>query len=400
MARIIGTSIQEVVSALRTRGLHAAREITEHTQNAARMAQEGRVIPTSVEKFTAKTNLSSALGGQNEIRALRSSRASANIPRSIPDAPMYHGTSQPIPGGAFADPFEIGSGNRNLFGAGIYTTDSPRLAGSYTRKMDNTISGMSKGEKRLKTTPTVYGLEWTGPNPPRMLDLEQKGADAPEILDIFRQQTSSVPDIARSIDPELPLRDSYTAIRKALKQNLMSDETDPILTAISRSIQDQGYDGLSHIGGRVHGLSGLEHDVKIFFSEGNLRIISTTDMTEQMLRRQARIGMVKPKANDMALKVADELRARGMAPQGDEILTNIEASMGVRAARQGAILDGIDAQEYPGLRRMQTADALAKRGRQTRRRRKPPQLQMSSSPSSGRMGAVPSQSGRGGVMTG
>lgn len=161
----------------------------------------------------------------------------------------YHGSSRQI---TPRSQFESYQG-KNLYGPGFYTTDSPDIAGTYTKK---------GGGKE----PSVYKVEWTGDKPPNFLDLEKPLP--PELRHIFQvdDPLNYYADVFAEIDFSKPAREVYEQVKDGMQfAGLTTNDADELLTDISRELQDSGYDGLSHVGGAKTG--GKSHNVKIIFGD-------------------------------------------------------------------------------------------------------------------------------------
>lgn len=190
----------------------------------------------------------------------------------------FHGSSSDVPeftayGSASSD---------NLFGPGVYTTDTPGVAGTY----------MKKGRG---TSPNVKRLEWTGQGKPVIADLEKPNE---AVRKAIQQQVDAL-DGATWFDPEvdaweglraaltdrsMSAADQYGALRKAVASaGLPKSEADEIFYAIADELQAAGIDALRHRGGVRTG--NREHDATIWLKQDSVRIAE--DVTAKTVARKS-----------------------------------------------------------------------------------------------------------------
>lgn len=186
------------------------------------------------------------------------------------DNTYYHGTSKPIKD-LHNDIYT--NEELNLYGGGLYTTDSITTARSYT----------NKGNGQL---PTVYKINEKVS--PKFLDLEKDILPNTEDYSALKntienKQSNSdfntpLDIIHEKVDKNLPISS------KDLKDLFKSKEygnSAQLRTEISDSLQEQGYTGLKHLGGNIAGKNQLLHNVKIYWDPKNVNLEKITDIKLQ-----------------------------------------------------------------------------------------------------------------------
>lgn len=197
----------------------------------------------------------------------RTYRSEASLPTlSGPQAGYFHGSSSEVP--EFS---EWGSRSaRNLYGPGVYTTDTPDVAGMY----------MGKG---AGSSPNVYRVEWTGTGEPRVLDM---AAPHPEVTRAVQSEIEYLDSSAmwedmddalfanlRALadDPTTPADQLYDALRSTLSSARRPvADADEVLDGVTQGLLDSGVDALSHAGGQRTG--GVGHGVTIWLDQRKVKI--------------------------------------------------------------------------------------------------------------------------------
>jgi hypothetical protein len=189
----------------------------------------------------------------------------------------YHGSSDPIP------EFQqyTGKSADNLYGPGVYSTDTGSVAGKYTAK------GAGKN-------PNVYRLEWAGDAPPKMLNLERPAPDLNravqqftdglvqnEWFDTTQEAINKLQDTLAN--PQSKGKDVYKAFKEMLSDGRMHQaEADDIMYDLNDLMQDSnfgGYDAFAHVGGEI--TKGQKHGVTVWLDPAKVRIAE--NVTEQAL---------------------------------------------------------------------------------------------------------------------
>ena len=181
-------------------------------------------------------------------------------------AEFFHGTSSPLPGGQFADRYTAGAGAKNLFGPGVYVTDNPNVALSYTQK------GARASEAAGTMQKTVYGMHWTGEQAPNVIDLAKPLPT--EVQDAFAKSFAGVPsegyspaDIAdlKSRMASTPGDQIYKELKSTLSDaSLPKYEVDEHLNELHDALQEAGYDGFKYQGGKYTSAE-VKHNAYVFF---------------------------------------------------------------------------------------------------------------------------------------
>ncbi len=157
----------------------------------------------------------------------------------------YHGTSHEL--NNLSNDYAQSGDNRNIFGQGFYTTDSLPVSKGYSRK--------GKGN-----TPNVYNVSEKGN--PNLYDME-KPID-PNIKDIVKTVMGDYfPHEDIDGKPLNTLRGIYNEFRAESQNNGLSrDEVQGYFDSIRHDLEQQGYNGFSHIGG----VNKTPHNVKIYWT--------------------------------------------------------------------------------------------------------------------------------------
>jgi hypothetical protein len=191
----------------------------------------------------------------------------------------------------------------NLFGAGVYTTDTPSVAATYTRKGQG-------------GAPNVYRVEWVGEGAPKVLDMTVPQPVVNNILndvvnglseaDWFDPALDAL-DAARAAvnNPNVSAENAYKAVRDMVASaGLPLSEADEIMNQVTEKLMDAGFDAISHRGGLRVGGAG-EHNVTIFLDQGKVRIVeqgvnvpTTTDFVPTAM------GDIGARLSDLSPEVA------------------------------------------------------------------------------------------------
>jgi hypothetical protein len=167
---------------------------------------------------------------------------------------LFHGTSTEHIQGNFH-----GFKADNLFGPGLYATDSAKVAQSYMRK--------GHGQ-----SPALYSVKWTGKEPPKFINFD---SPAPELRTVVTNELKNWDNrIDFSFTEEAMANPKSTGaqIWKAISDDLQSQhESSSLAVEIYDGIQDKlsiaGFNGIEHLGGIRAGKGNELHNVKIFFED-------------------------------------------------------------------------------------------------------------------------------------
>lgn len=195
-------------------------------------------------------------------------------PSAVPPAQYYHGTSRPLPDHKLdPDRYMAGSGAVNLFGPGTYVTSDPGVALSYTKK------GARSSEQDGQT---VYGLNWAGDEPPKLIDLE--APLPPEthgtFLSFFDSAAYEMPDSELTRFAEDMKTKSGAEVYREIRQEMADQDwtrgdADEHLEDLHQALRDAGYDGLRYQGGK-YTKSDIQHEATVFFDPGKLDVVHHT----------------------------------------------------------------------------------------------------------------------------
>ncbi len=203
--------------------------------------------------------------------------------QAVPQADYYHGTSKPFAGNQLdPDRYMAGSGANNLFGPGVYVTDNPQVALSYTDK------GYVPAEKAGVANKTVYGIKWTGDGTPNLIDLSQPlpANTHSTFLNFFEHVPGGeapIGDDLKQLVADLktqPGDQIYRELRQAMSDGgIPKYEADEHLEDLHHALSEKGYDGFQYQGGQYTG-SPVSHTASVFFDSSKLDVQSTTRTAE------------------------------------------------------------------------------------------------------------------------
>lgn len=178
----------------------------------------------------------------------------------LQDKPLYHGSGSMFESGNIR-PSDRGT----LFGPGVYLTDEPGVAKSYTKKgktPDHTLK--RTGEPRLSPNIKQYRLKEGA----KLLDLQKPLGE--KEAEIFNKAIDSFydspPDDLKAF-PGQPGFKAFETIRDA-SDNIDAMDFEDAMAEFQGNLRDQGYSGFSHTGGVATG--NRKHNVGILFDEENV----------------------------------------------------------------------------------------------------------------------------------
>lgn len=165
--------------------------------------------------------------------------------------PLYHGSGTPLP--AVLGDRQMGKSADNLFGPGLYTTDSEHIAKQYARggKHYNIVS-------KAGARPKVFNLD----------------APAPTWLRSAVETATSGLDTALDASAVHSSADLIRAMREHLAgEGVTKAEADSLVHDVTQSVEDQGYDALTHVGGIYASKSGVKHQVYIWLHPDQMQAV-------------------------------------------------------------------------------------------------------------------------------
>ena len=205
------------------------------------------------------------------------------------DEPRWHGSSS-----LFNEFSTEGSSAKNLFGEGVYTTDSLDTAVSYAKPKKTTEYPHLFPEET--SSRNIYNVVWKGDNPPRIVDIEapmprnvresfEKRNFADEFDDISVETSEALRNVLKN--PESSYQDFYEVLRKAMRETeYPAYEFDSLIYVINQTLQEAGVDGLRHTGGLRTGSKKL-HEVTIWLDPEKVAINEAGDISG-LLSKKAR----------------------------------------------------------------------------------------------------------------
>ena len=209
-----------------------------------------------------------------------------DIPDEFDDSgyEFFHGTSNKFDKLMSAD---MGKSADNLFGPGFYTTDDVTVADTYR----------AKGNGR---NPGTYGVRWTGDTPPKMLDMDlpatrtvREWAEVEfnrfsnEDLENWEATPEALADFRQILDnSEATTAEVIRSFRKMVGStgDVPTNDADALMLDLMSFVQQDGYDGLKHVGGVY--TSSKRHNVSIFYNTSKLEATERTPLPKRDVRAE------------------------------------------------------------------------------------------------------------------
>lgn len=172
-------------------------------------------------------------------------------PRTLPETrgsgKLFHGSSTELR--MLSDEYAMAGDTRNIYGQGFYTTDAVDIAVGYSKK--------GKGK-----SPTIHQLQQK--TDVKLFDMEQ-----PITADIRKIITKAIGDADYTGSDSLvtkatSLRNWFDEFRaESANFGLSRGEVQDIFDSIRANLEELGYGGYKHLGGKITGKK--EHTVQIFW---------------------------------------------------------------------------------------------------------------------------------------
>ena len=184
---------------------------------------------------------------------------------------FYHGAASDI---ELIEGGEFGKAVENLYGDGFYTTEDLVTAAKYQKK--NRVKGK-------KPTGVVYKV--TEKQPVKFFDLDAPAS--PEKIEQIRRIFSFDDDdyadiIDRVLDdvgPDPSIGKIYDEIKLySNNRGLSAATTSEIFSSFTEELQNEGFGGLTHQGGKKAGKGKRLHQVRIYFDPANSLDINKVDL--------------------------------------------------------------------------------------------------------------------------
>lgn len=172
----------------------------------------------------------------------------------------FHGSSRPLPEGGPTNDGVYGGSVMNIYGGGFYTTDALDIATGYTKK--------GKGG-----TPTLYDVKEKGD-----VKLYDMGQPMPAKVKAIAQEVLGDYYPSDSVDGHdlntlMGVYDEFRA--ESSYEGLTAADVQEYFDSIRAQLEDEGYRGLSHVGGQKTG--NAAHGVNIYWNpEDDLSVTPTT----------------------------------------------------------------------------------------------------------------------------
>jgi hypothetical protein len=172
-----------------------------------------------------------------------------NVDEPTTDKVFYHGTKAPIAKLADADIYSF-SNTGNLYGHGLYLTDHPEVARSYSE-----VKG--RGPPGKVFAARLHDL--------KLLDLDRPAH--PDLVAAFRDAAGDY--LPEHLDEGLTGKDLFEAVKENMRDDgLTRDEASEVLYGVAHNLDERGYDGFRHEGGGIRGREHGKHNVAILFEAG------------------------------------------------------------------------------------------------------------------------------------
>jgi len=209
-----------------------------------------------------------------------------DLPDTRGQGKFYHGAASEV---ELVEGGEFGKAVENLYGDGFYTTDDLVTGAKYQKK--NRV----KGEK-----PSGVVYEITEKQPVKFFDLDAPAT--PERIEQIRRVFSfDDGDYAEIIDrvlddvgPNASIGKIYDEIKLTSNSYQKSaNTTAEIFSSFTEELQNEGFGGLTHQGGRKAGKGKRLHQVRIYFDPANSLEINKVNLNE-FTRDTKKIPQINP----------------------------------------------------------------------------------------------------------
>lgn len=179
-----------------------------------------------------------------------------NIPK---DKVFYHGTGRDeFNDIRNADPVNVGRAGNNLYGPGLYLTDAPSIATSYSGRGRGIVHSTKLGEGV-----NLIDLEQT--LPPKAAKIFQKA------FDDMSGGPSDINSDEKDIIQKEKGRNAYDELRNQISDNMMSrEDADEITHNLAFELHQAGYDGFAYKGGVR--TDGINHNAVVLFPNSDYGI--------------------------------------------------------------------------------------------------------------------------------
>lgn len=309
--------------------------------------------------------------GQGNQGAAENGRGAVSKPAARPElrdtrgtGVRLHGTSRPLPEGGPSNDGVYGGNVLNIYGQGFYTTDAADIAAGYTRK--------GRGG-----APTLYDIKEK--QQVRLYDMD--GTMDPEVRAIAER---ALGDLARDEDAEngepiTTLAQLFDEARaESAGEGISAAEVQESFNAIRESLEEHGYRGFTHIGGKKTG--NQAHKVNIYWYPEDDLTVAKVDLsrfekgaeapalasyTADEIRDQAKAAEEAQAAKDKADKQAQaqekaQREAKEVAQRMDASADNFQLGQDANdaLAGQGSIFDAPPSPK-PGIAGENTPEAKA-----------------------------------------
>ena len=223
--------------------------------------------------------------------------ARVSTPEEINATKFYHGTGTAIESSSELTPDLTKIGN--LVGQGIYLTDKVSVSVGYAG-----ARGKRTGQKN------VYEVDL---NTTKLLDLETSATD-PSVRTFIEGAQKIVEDLGEppiKIEGKTAL-DVYRNVMEELEGTNLDEAGDSLFDFITVPLLKEGFEGYTHIGGRLVGKE--EHNVVVLFDPNNTWNVRNTDVSPVVGWNRVADDALEPKdrpiADPQARQDLDEATAR------------------------------------------------------------------------------------------
>lgn len=302
-------------------------------------AEEARLFRQSIPGRAANLDMTpeAVFGGKKQYQKLLAKLDAAEkkkmkVPFDVgatptPENPasgiLFHGTANPLAGNRFEDIMDVYTPDaNNLFGRGVYLTDSPKVAASYSKKgakSTATIDGLKVGKEGV-----VYNTRLA--QDARMLDLTQPNANIRNEIRRISESNSFEYLIANEgvdIDAvdrlfealakdDLPAENLIAAFKSAMKGAPLYD-VDEFMLGLTENMQKYA-DVLKYRGGVRVGTMG-EHNAYVVLNTNKLRIEQSSEIAGFMenvvagVSKSATAGTIKQLEEYATLRALQSTKA-------------------------------------------------------------------------------------------
>jgi hypothetical protein len=308
-------------------------------QNAERRLEKERIAQAQQRQATTQQDMF-GVGQYDDSTPLLNETPPAPEPGA---KRFFHGSATEF---KLVEGGEFNSGEMNIYGPGLYTTDSLSTAGKYQKK------NRGKGAQASGVTYEVVEKK-----PIKFSDLDAPAT--PDVLNKLRRVAGydSMTELVETAISELDDNPSLTRVFDEMRAysrefDVPAHELQSTWHELSLALENDGYGGFTHEGGHLAGRGKELHQVRIYWDPANSVDIYKVDADGKRVAAGPKAAIEPPAGAINPADIAELRDTTGLSPEAAalfneaaDLLESLDASTtkGLQAARD--VLDKVAASE-------------------------------------------------------